>query len=258
MRGQVPRIGMSSAALLGLLCLACGGGGSVQKSDVLDAEAALGMAREAVTKDRRCYDNNPAFCPNDAAQIDKLIQGVLDEKFQGRMPSKPFDVKHVGQLATGAYQKWLVSDEGRRIVEALVRSAWEMPTVKETGGDVLVAMSVLPCRLSTKLRTTDTLTCLEPDASLLDRGQPATHIVAELLDRHANSYPNAASLTVTIPMPGESSRITWQYRYDRKAGQVVVGKKSDPPTFARKAPVQNGDFGPYLSGRASLHTLDLK
>lgn len=257
MRAATPWWLVSCLALVGALGLACGGGGGVQKTDALDRDAAWAMAREAVAEGRRCYENNPAFCPSDAGRIDGFIQAVLDERHQGAMPTRPFDVRHVGQLATTAYHRWMASDEGRGAVEALVRAAWELPAVSEDPKGVTVALSVLPCRLGVKLRTTDTLSCIEPDAGLLDRGQPATAVVAELLERYAASYPAAAAITVTVPVPGSTSRVVWQYRYDRAAGLVEVGKKGDPPAFTRKAKVSAG-FGPFRSGAASLHTLDLR
>lgn len=223
----------------------------------MNAEEAWQVARAQVRKERSCYENNPAFCPDDPAVLDRLIQGVLDERHQGRMPEKAFDVRMVAQLATTAYTRWMVSDEGRAAVEALVRAAWAAPTVTVERGAALVKTSVLPCTLTPRVRTNDALVCLRPDASLIDRGEPATAVVAPLLDRYAREHADAASVTVEVPMPGET-RITWQYRYDRAGGFVQVGKKNDPPTFFRKAPVANGDLGPYLSGAASLHSLDLK
>lgn len=248
------RLGALAAALV--LVLACGGSGGSEVP--MNAEEAWQVARAQVRKERSCYDNNPRFCPDDPVVLDRLIQGVLDQKHQGKMPEKPFDVRVVAQLATTAYKRWLVTDEGRAATEALVRAAWDSPTVSTSKDGVMVTMSVLPCELTPRVRTNDALVCLRPDASLLDRGEPATAVVAPLLDRYTRENPSASSVTIEVPMPDDSSRAYWHYRYVRAAGHVLVGKKYDHPSFFKKAPVNNGDFGPYLTGAASLNSRDLK
>lgn len=219
---------------------------------------AWSRVRADVVRAHRCYRGWREYCVDDPATVDGVIQLVLDRHFDGTMPARDRDVDEVLQLAAVSWTRYQRKD-GLRVVEDKIRDQYHDPTVDLVPGKgVSVRVGMPPGELVVLGDPARPDAPLGLKSALVDRGELATREIASLLRRYVEAYPDQPAIRLHLTVPGRGATVRkMDVRYYRDLDRVVIADLDEADRGWVSRPL-GGDLDPFVEGRDSLHTSDLR
>jgi hypothetical protein len=196
--------------------------------------------REALRDGSVCYGETPLLCL-DEAFIDAAIEGALEGRWKGTMPSKPRDVDQVVRAARTEYRKAAKSPEALEQLAALVKERYANPSVDTTTapGVASADLGALPGELQvTGPRGAGVVLS---KTALLDGHEWDAAEAGKRLAEVARAHPDAKEIRVEVRAPRNSAR-HFVVRYLRATNVVLfdeIAASNTRPQFISN-PIEGG------------------
>lgn len=154
--------------------------------------------QEVMADANNCFLNVAAYCVEDRASLDAIIDDRVEAQFRGELPAMRRDLTRLVRSVAGRYRtSSMESEEKRAQVLAMMEELYANPPITLEGNSVHADLGYVPTgfvewRRSWRLAST---------SPLVENSQPATAHVARQLLRLREAHPDAQEYVVEARAP---------------------------------------------------------
>ncbi|MFT5354201.1 MAG: hypothetical protein ACI9KE_001404 [Polyangiales bacterium] len=220
--------------------------GCSRSPDVIVENPREVIHQEVMADERNCFLNTLAYCVEDRANLDAIIDELVETRFHGEMPTTR---RHITRLVRSVGMRYhsasLETEAGRAQVLARMMERYENPPITFENGIARADLGFVPTGFSQRRRSW----VLADSSPLMERNQPKTTHVARQLLRLRDAHPDAVMYSVEARAPQGMSRIRFEARW--RPGVDMISVTQHLNELRTTAPI-GANLEALLDGTVSL------